>query len=585
MTSSYAKSRPLALDIPIRRSSSSLANEDSSSPSSLDQSPAWKKTVATLQSMYGNSPSGKGVRRQSFGDRKVRRALVLTPETEEFAPLGSLDARIGGKDIVSQTKSSDLNSRRRRRSFTHVGQMKKGERDLKMRDDPDVPSLENRNSEFDLADIEKNLENSWMIIEEAEKERRRKNSKELQLELLDADDTSGGNSSEAKDDGIGGSGSDGGDDKAASRRGQRRSFKNSLERNASMAMAVNEAAESTRNDMIGQNPPNVYAVLDFEGEVLLPRKNRSSLRYHAMTNSVGGKIERERSSSARQASNSSQEGSISPKSGVKRRGRLNTIYKKPVQRRRRRSFHGIDKMMDQQINSTKPSKYATSHMKDQVSPTFQYYHVGSEQASPNIPLYSSESPTSGSPGSEFAPSSPIDLSIVDSFMRDEGRSSRFASPQSSPLRKSGGYLRKREGGLGKSDYDNLKKQIDGRAVEEKEFTMDAMMKTDSDEGADDVEDSRSDTHRGAYRKERSTFEVGFLDNMRQSLIIGNEEDDDDLKDLDNFLAEESRGSGPRKGSRHAPLGGLATIVGSPGAGMTQVWGGRNSSVDSLDSSD
>ena len=57
----------------------------------------------------------------------------------------------------------------------------------------------------------------------------------------------------------------------------------------------------------------------------------------------------------------------------------------------------------------------------------------------------------------------------------------------------------------------------------------------------------------------------------QSLTIGNEEDDDDLKDLDNFLAEESRGSGPRrKGSRHAPLGGLATIVGSPGAGMTQV---------------
>ena len=40
-----------------------------------------------------------------------------------------------------------------------VEQMKKGERDLKMRDDPGVPSLENRNSEFDLADIEKNLEN------------------------------------------------------------------------------------------------------------------------------------------------------------------------------------------------------------------------------------------------------------------------------------------------------------------------------------------------------------------------------------------------------------------------------------------
>ena len=53
-----------------------------------------------------------------------------------------------------------------------------------------------------------------------------------------------------------------------------------------------------------------------------------------------------------------------------------------------RSFHGVDKMLDQQTtNSTKPSKYATSSIKDQVSPTVQYYHVGNEQPSPNVPIY------------------------------------------------------------------------------------------------------------------------------------------------------------------------------------------------------
>ena len=76
------------------------------------------------------------------------------------------------------------------------------EKHRRMRDLPDIPNLENRNSEFDLMDIERNLENSWMIIEEAERERRRKNSKELEFELMDADGIFS-DGADTKGDGVG----------------------------------------------------------------------------------------------------------------------------------------------------------------------------------------------------------------------------------------------------------------------------------------------------------------------------------------------------------------------------------------------
>ena len=62
--------------------------------------------------------------------RKGRRPMILTPETNEFAPPGSLDARIRGEDIVARNKSSNQKRRGRRRSFTH------GERGVERSESP-----------------------------------------------------------------------------------------------------------------------------------------------------------------------------------------------------------------------------------------------------------------------------------------------------------------------------------------------------------------------------------------------------------------------------------------------------------------
>ena len=165
-----------------------------------------------------------------------------------------------------------------------------------------------------------------MIIEEAEKERRRRNSKEILLMDVDNDD-----SPDIDEDVIGTV-----TDKMASR-GMRRSFRKSLKRNSSVV----SAAESVKKEMGDSGPGAIVAGLgNIESDTLLPRKNRTSLRYHAMTNSVAKKggfdlsLETSSFGAGRNDSSSSEEGSPSP--GSKRRGRLNTIYKKPVQRRRRR---------------------------------------------------------------------------------------------------------------------------------------------------------------------------------------------------------------------------------------------------------
>ena len=97
--------------------------------------------------------------------------------------------------------------------------------------------------------------------------------------------------------------------------------------------------------------------------------------------------------------------------------------------------------------------------------------------------------------------------------------------------------------------------------------------------------------RAEYRKERSTFEVGFLDNMRESLSI--EDEGAGLEELDDFLAEQVERGGRRKGSSgtggYAPS--LDTIIGSPapsqrtlgfGPPKEDSWGGREDSVDSAD---
>lgn len=126
----------------------------------------------------------------------------------------------------------------------------------------------------------------------------------------------------------------------------------------------------TRNVVLNDMKQPAAEEEDF---TLLPRKNRSSLRYAAMTNSyvkggeVGegvwgkkressmGKMEKVSteqdlsqmaSSGAKSgaltlemdgaSSNSEEQSDESSSPGTKRRARLNTIYKKPVQRRRRK---------------------------------------------------------------------------------------------------------------------------------------------------------------------------------------------------------------------------------------------------------
>ena len=106
-------------------------------------------------------------------------------------------------------------------------------------------------------------------------------------------------------------------------------------------------------------------------------------------------------------------------------------------------------MMDQQANTTKPFRYTTSAQKDQVSPNLKDFN------SPTV--------------SPFTAGSPVDLSIVDTFMNEEGMKSRkspsrYASPKSSPTHSSKPmeafaakdkkeHLRMREGGLRTSDYE------------------------------------------------------------------------------------------------------------------------------------
>jgi hypothetical protein len=97
-----------------RQAPPSLSTLDSGGESPLDQSPAWQKTISTLQRLYGDSPSGKGTRRLSFGDRAGRKSLILSsPELEKG---DSLDARLGKIDNCNAEKNRS--ERRRRRSCT-----------------------------------------------------------------------------------------------------------------------------------------------------------------------------------------------------------------------------------------------------------------------------------------------------------------------------------------------------------------------------------------------------------------------------------------------------------------------------------
>ncbi|GMH55193.1 hypothetical protein TL16_g01842 [Triparma laevis f. inornata] len=416
---------------------------------------------------------------------------------------------------------------------------------------------------------------------------------------------------------------------------ERRSFQKSIERTHPNITVQTQAISpqmrefhQTRNVVLNDMKQPAAEEEDF---TLLPRKNRSSLRYAAMTNSyvkggeVGegvwgkkressmGKIEKVSteqdlsqmaSSGAKSgaltleidgaSSNSEEQSDESSSPGTKRRARLNTIYKKPVQRRRRKSFHGMDKMLHQQEHQSPKRMYtmpdfAARAMQDSP-PTRRTGGGGSSREG---------SPVSG--GGELGMGmgrSPMDLHIVDHFLADEGVKNREKGPlihqDGSPSRwkveafavQSTNHLRQREGGL---DFQlkNLGTVLRGQDAlkmdGDLESSFNAELSFDEDEGGLEGEVGRDE-----YRKHRATFEVGFLEKMRESLDMGGVGGDDDemeadggMSQLDDFLAEEEGGGSgvrrPRRSSKPSPKKafGLDTIIGSPvSPTRTMNWGGR-----------
>ncbi|GMH61048.1 hypothetical protein TrST_g368 [Triparma strigata] len=639
-----------------RQAPPSLSTLDSGGESPLDQSPAWQKTMSTLQRLYGDSPSGKGTRRLSFGDRAGRKSLILSsPELEKG---DCLDARLGRIDNCNAEKNRS--ERRRRRSCTGVqqlmrqqrsksppkqgamaegGRTRRRSRDGRGRGDdllPDHnPSLDSRGSEFDLGEFEVQLEKSRQIIDAADDSSNKASSynnsvsDEDPLVLVDMDTGS--------EELVGVSGGGGGSEGKGNRRSARRSFQNSVERThpnittsqqvspqmsdlCLASIASSEALEEMSRDSGGGK-----GEADFQ---LLPRKNRSSLRYAALTNSfVKGVPENGESINASEAggtshkavsqglalsvdiplnsipagpgsesSVSSEQSDDSSSPGSKRRARLNTIYKKPVQRRRRKSFHGMDKMLHQQEHQSSKRMYTLPDFTSRAL-------ADSPPPAMKRALSGGGSPASGGHVDvDIGGRSPMDLHIVDHFLKEEGvrgegEAGRHINKDGSPswlkveafAIPSTRHLRQREGGL---DFQ-LKKLGNvptGQDAMKMDIDLESSFNADLSFNDDDDDEAGGGGDRADYRKHRATFEVGFLEKMRESLDMGGSVggddggDDDEMSELDNFLAEESRGGagyhgrGARRGSgKQSPKQafGLDTIIGSPVSPTRGLnWGGR-----------